>query len=98
MKKPSPASAYRAVVKSPIERSRIQAATLIACRSLVADIVRKTVARRDWEEGEQVGAIGVLVALEKFDPAGRVSWRALVRRYVKQEIARWREHLVEQAC
>lgn len=85
---------------SAAERRRIQAQVVEACRAEIAGFVRSRVPeRQNWPEGEQVGAIGVLVALERLDHE-RVSegfsfWQ-FARPYVRNEIQRWRDDSSER--
>ena len=85
--------AYRTTT-DPVARRQIQAAVVKAYRSRVRSYVRRRMAPRHWEEAEQVGSIGVLVALEKFESGrmgvdrGAAFWRFAFL-YVRHEIQRW---------
>jgi len=74
------------------ERRHLQASVVAANRENVAALVRRTVAPRHREEAEQVGAIGILVALEKHDPSGRVPFRRLALQHARGEIQAWMDH------
>ncbi|HXB26786.1 MAG TPA: hypothetical protein VNV25_18815 [Gemmatimonadaceae bacterium] len=72
---------------------QLQALVVAAHRAEVAAVVRKIVPSKHWEEAEQLGALGVLVALEKYDPktgSDRVGgfWN-FARRHVRREIRKW---------
>lgn len=80
-----------------VARRRIQAQVVEAYRAHVASYVRKHVAQAHSKEAEQVGVIGVLVALEKYDAGivcavggdrGAAFWN-FARMYVRDEIRRW---------
>ena len=80
----------------------IQAAVVAAHREDVARFVRRALRGRQahWEEAEQVGRLGVLVGLEKYDPEiagpdrGRKSFWLFVFPYVRDEIQRWMDHTI----
>lgn len=85
-----PEREYR-TASTPDECRKIQAKVIKAYARRVASFVRRRVPREDREEGEQVGAIGVMLALEKYDPARGVPFWGFARNYVLHEIQRWRE-------
>ena len=69
-----------------------KAAVVAANKTRVAGLVRRLVRSPDhWREAEQVGAMGILVALEKYDPTlvgedrGAAFWN-FARRWVIHEI------------
>lgn len=78
------------------ERRRIQADILDKYRPHVRWFVRKTIAPQHREEAEQVGCIGLLVALEKYEPTklgedkGGAFW-FFAARCVRDEIRRWED-------
>lgn len=78
---------------SPAERRRLQAAAVEAYRDRVSRVVRRLVpGAANRPEGEQVGAIGILVALERVDASrvdSRFSFWAFAYPYVRYEIQRW---------
>jgi DNA-directed RNA polymerase specialized sigma subunit len=78
---------YRAA-NDPAERRRIQAATVAAFRPEVERLVEELPARRR-REAEQVGLIGVLVALEKYDAARGIAFATLAQAEALRELARW---------
>ncbi len=84
----NPIESYRNT-SDPRDRRLIQSAAVLQCRPYVSRLVRRTFAPRRQMEAEQVGVIGVLVALENFDPRRGPSFRALVHRHVRQELDRW---------
>src|SRR5580693_1631945 len=80
---------------SQAERTRLQTAVLMAYRTHVAGFVRRFVhnpAHRP--EAEQVGLLGLLVALEKYDPSllgadrGARFW-SFATLHVRYEVQRW---------
>ena len=78
--------------KDPRERKLIAAAVVAANKTRVASLVRRLVRSPDhWREAEQVGAVGILVALEKYDPTlvgedrGAAFWN-FARQWVIHEI------------
>ncbi len=73
---------------TPTERRRIRAAVVDACRPHVARLVRRVVPRKHRDEGEQVGAIGVLIALEHYTPARGRTFRAVALSAARREIDR----------
>lgn len=73
----------------PKERRRLATAVVLAYRPHVARLVRKTVPAKHWREAEQVGEIGLLVALEKFDPERGAPFWALAKQWVRHEIQKW---------
>ena len=96
MTQETPEQGYKENV-SPTERKRIRAAVVEAYRPQVAALVRKLVPTHHGEEGLQVGLIGVLVALEKYDAPrctkvggdrGAAFWN-FARTYVRDEIRTW---------
>ncbi len=81
------------------ERRRVQAEVVSAYRALVSKHVRMMVPERFREEAEQVGAIGLLVALERYDVTkatayggdrGRAFWN-YAKRFVRDEVRDWRD-------
>ena len=80
---------------NPTERRRIQAAVIEAHRPHVAALVRRLVPAEHREEGQQVGALGVLVALEKYDDGiagpdrGKKCFWGFAYLYVRDELQRW---------
>lgn len=73
------------------ERRRLRACVVADYRSRVTSIVRSVLPREHWDEGLQVGLLGLLVALEKFDPsAGRDFWYC-ASTAVRDEIRAWRD-------
>jgi hypothetical protein len=73
-------------------RRHIQASVVASLRPAVERVVRKTVADpKHRREAVQVGSLGVLVALEKHDPTGRVPFRRLALTEARREISRWKE-------
>jgi DNA-directed RNA polymerase specialized sigma subunit len=83
---------------SPLKRRQIQTEVVSTYRPHVARMVRGTVAPRHREEAEQVGLIGLLVGLERFDPeratgpdVGAAFW-TFARGHVKDEIQKWMDH------
>src|SRR5262249_27342516 len=70
-------------------RREIQAATVNECRPLVARIAEELVPPRLQQEARQLGCIGVLVALEKFDPSSGVAFEQLASTEARSEIRRW---------
>lgn len=90
---PKPESLYRDTT-DPRERRRIQAAVIANYRNHVRTCVRKAVPAEHYEEAEQVGALGLLVALEQYDPKligpdrGAAFWW-FARLIVQNEIQRW---------
>lgn len=97
-KAPADVASYRATT-DPLERRRIQAEVVEAYRPRVANLVRCLFRRNPehWREAEQVGLIGLLTALEKYDPdlltgedQGNRFWY-LAYYYVKNEIRAWRD-------
>lgn len=84
------------------ERRRIQAEVLAANREHVVWFVRKTVAPQHRAEAVQVGLLGVLIALEKYDREGAFAKRGetpredrgaafwfFASKYVHKEIQKW---------
>jgi hypothetical protein len=77
-------------------RRRIQAEILDKYRPHVRWFVRKTIGPQHREEAEQVGCIGLLVALERYEPAklgvdlGGAFW-FFAARCVRDEIRRWED-------
>jgi hypothetical protein len=77
-------------------RRRLQTAVVLAFRDRIAALVRGLAPREHRAEAEQVGALGVLVALEKYDPGrkeyepekGSYFWN-FARSIVLDEIQRW---------
>jgi DNA-directed RNA polymerase specialized sigma subunit len=80
--------------KDLAERRRIQAAVIEANRARVRAFVRRFVPRKqDWADGEQEGLLGVLLALEKWDPtrprySDNAFW-GFAYLYVRQQIRTW---------
>lgn len=70
-------------------RIQIQTATVVTCRPLIDRLVRDLVPARRRREGAQVAAIGVLVALERFDFSRGPSLVSLAERCALSEIRRW---------
>lgn len=70
-----------------IERRRIQVEIVRACRPFLAWLARG-LAPDDAPDAEKVGVVGVLIALEKYDPARGAFW-PFARPFVRDEIERW---------
>lgn len=77
------------------ERRRLEEAVLIAYRPQVARFVRRRVHEKHWQEAEQVGLIGLLVALQKYDPIPRPGFEEptpfwfFAMAWVRKELQRW---------
>lgn len=65
----APEETYKTAT-TPAARRRIQTAVVIAYREKIQGAVRRLLPRspQHWEEACQVGALGLLVALEKYQP------------------------------
>jgi DNA-directed RNA polymerase specialized sigma subunit len=71
-------------------KRQIQTFAVDVSRPLVAEIIRKVVpSPRRRREAEQVGALGVLVALESYAPGAGTSFHRHAAPYVRRELARW---------
>jgi hypothetical protein len=77
---------------TPTERRRIQAAVVEAYRGRVSALVRRSIPAEHREEGEQVGAIGLLVALEKYDPTLGAPFWHVAQLWIRKELQRWTSH------
>lgn len=81
----------------PEERERLQIEVLGRYRARIAGVVRALTTPPNWAEGEQVGAIGLLVALERYDSArlgedrGGAFW-FFAQAYVRDEVQSWLDH------
>lgn len=93
---PHPEDYYRTSDKT--ERRRIQLVIVTEHRDRVAALVRRGVPKRLRAEACQVGALGLLVALEKYDPErsgpdrGKKSFWGFAFPYVREEIRVWLDH------
>lgn len=76
------------------ERKRIRALAIRVYQDLVFSVVRRSVDRQHWPEAMQAGAVGILIALNKWDPErigedrGHAFW-FFARRWVQDEIQKW---------
>lgn len=87
---PRPEDAYKATTDRA-ERRRLQAKVVELYRLRVVALAHRAVPREYWREAEQVGLIGLLVALEKFDPEGKHDFWYLASTAVRDEIRTWRD-------
>lgn len=77
------------------ERRRIQTEIVVSHHDRVRSLVRRYVPAGHREEGEQVAALGLLVALEKYDDAvsgpdrGKKSFWGFAFPYVRDELRAW---------
>lgn len=72
------------------ERRQIQADVVQRYRYRVFRVVRRQVPwPAHWEEAEQEGTIGLLIALKKFDPDRGVPFGAFADPWIRNEIQRW---------
>ena len=95
-----PEDRYRQAT-SQDERKRIQTEVVKAYRAHVASAARRYVAPEHRADAEQAGALGVLVALEKYDPSrlgahrvggdrGGAFW-FFAATHVRNEIQKWKD-------
>lgn len=82
---------YRGTVDH-VARRRIQSEVVTEYRNRVASYVRRRLAPRHWQEAEQVGLIGLLVALEKFDASRGIAFWFFAVTYVRDELNAWMGH------
>lgn len=87
----APETAYKNT-SDPRARRRIQGEIVVKYRGRLASYVRRHLSARHWQEAEQVGAIGLLVALEKFEPSRGVPFWFFAVQWVRKEIQRWLNH------
>lgn len=74
----------------PVERRRIQEEVIESCRGRVSALVRRMVSQREhWREAEQVGAVGVIVALGRYDANRNDSFWGFAHLIVRDEIEMW---------
>jgi len=94
---PKPEAIYRQAT-SREERRRLQAAVITEQRPKFEAFVRRQVPSAHRQEGFQVAAIGILVALEKYDEEisgpdrGKKSFWGFAFPYVREELRRWMDH------
>jgi DNA-directed RNA polymerase specialized sigma subunit len=79
-----------------IERREIQADTIRQYRGRIAAVARALAKPSDWEGAEEVGAIGLLVALEQYEGPADDFWRFAVV-FVRDEIRLWLDSDVYRA-
>jgi DNA-directed RNA polymerase specialized sigma subunit len=72
---------------SPSEKKKLQIAAVREFEPLAQLVARSHPRRRT--EAAQLARLGVLVALEKFDPSRGVPFERLAARYARSEIRRW---------
>jgi hypothetical protein len=91
-----PEELYQKTAAGSTERRQIQAAVIEAHRGHVAALARRMVPTQHRQEAEQVGAIGLLLALEKYDPTPRqghstspVFW-SYAFTFARDEIRAWK--------
>lgn len=82
---PNPESLY-ARATDRIERKRLAEAVLAAYRPRVKGLVTGRCPPAFRRDAEQAGAIGLLVALEKYDPTRGVPFWVIASQWVKDEI------------
>ena len=67
-----------------------QAAFVRKHRNFVEKIVRELVSWPEhWPDAEEEGTIGLLIALEKHDPARDVPFDVFAKQWIRKELQRW---------
>jgi hypothetical protein len=89
-----PVETYRALTTLD-ERQRFETCVILVYRPLIQRLMRRlAVSHEHWDESEQIGAMGLIVALVKFDPE-RVctdidaAFSFFAARYIRDEIRTW---------
>ena len=89
---PKPEELYQHT-SDPKERQRIKTKVVVAYRPMVAGQARRMAPPRHWEEAEQAGMVGLLVALDRYDDPtpdrGAKSFWGFAVLYVRDEIQQW---------
>lgn len=84
---------YRTV--GAAERRQIQSEVVREYQYLVQRVLSREVVRREHiADGIQEGTIGLLLALEKFDPSLGIPFGGFAHQYVRLEVQRWLDSAV----
>jgi DNA-directed RNA polymerase specialized sigma subunit len=89
-----PEAIYRAATDA-VTRRHLAKAVVEAYRARLADAVRKSVPAQHVKDATQAGLIGVLRALEAYEPATAGEFWPFALRYVRDELQGWADHAVE---
>jgi DNA-directed RNA polymerase specialized sigma subunit len=85
---------YRALT-SKTERQILQMAVVSTYGPAVDDLVAKVVPAEHREEATAAGLLGLLIALEKYDPTAGVPFEATAMHWAQYELGRWLEALAQ---